>query len=140
MVASHRPSNNTTEPIAAALILNGNLPEVATTMAQMVPCGEFKPRSHFEPSITLANRPGIAVAVRSSRRWSAMLFGGSDALHLGDHLRSLLLNPRPNEARLYNGDAPTAPNIHLLLPNGHGWSETLRRTGDRLPARVDRRS
>ncbi|MDQ0863771.1 hypothetical protein [Arthrobacter globiformis] len=126
---------------AAALILNRNVSELATKMIHVVPNHLDQSEDTFDPSEALIHSPALVSRISRSRRWAAMLCGGSDPLQLADHLESLLLMPGPREVRLSGGsDAVSVPNVHLLLPNSSGWSKSLQRHGDKLPVRPDGRS
>lgn len=126
---------------AAALILNANVAELATKMTHVVPNYLNRSEDTSDPSRALVHSPAIGSGISRRRRWTAMLSGGSDPLHLTDHLESLLLMPGPREVRLSGGiDTVSAPNAHLLLPDAYGWYESLQRNGNKLPVRPDGRS
>lgn len=125
----------------AALILNRNVPEAANMVVTSVLDRRRTGDEAYDPSQILLRSSAITEAVGSRRRWSAMSSGGSDSLHLNEHLRRLLLGPGPQPIRLAGGhDANSVPRAHLLLPDAYGWYESLHLCGDGLPDRSDGRS
>jgi hypothetical protein len=115
---------------AAAIILNGNVQDVANTVVSRLPNNRIRSAAAYYLSSILIRGPAIIDAVDGRRKWSAMLCGGSDSLHLRDRLERLLLSPSPREVRLSGGhNAVSSPHAHLLLPDAYGWHESLQRRG-----------
>lgn len=126
---------------AAALILNPNVSELATKMTRIVPNNLDRSEDTFDSPKVLIRNSAIGSGIGKSRRWTAMLCGGSDPLHLTDHLDSLLFTPGPRQIRLSGGGAADAAlDVHFLLPDAYGWYKSLQQNGDKLPVRPDGRS
>ncbi|MEV4952473.1 hypothetical protein [Paenarthrobacter nitroguajacolicus] len=127
---------------SAALILNHNVSGIAELLSGTsddLPSKRdfaWQLRQNFVGDIPAANP-----LIERTDSWAAMLYGGTDPLHLGVHLEQMLMHPKPPRPNMTfaRESGPEVP-AHLHLPTSYGWYEALTRAAVDLPERTDGRS
>ncbi|WP_458107206.1 hypothetical protein M1D51_16085 [Arthrobacter sp. R3-55] len=127
---------------SAALILNHNVSGIADLLSGTPDDLPSKQDLawHLRQNFVGDNAPA-APQIEWIDSWAAMLFGGTDSLHLGVHLEQMLMHPKPPRPNMTfaRESGPEVP-AHLHLPTSYGWYEALTRAAAGLPERTDGRS
>ena len=126
----------------AALILNDNVAAVADllTPKALGVAGDDRLLASQLRQQCLGD-PVCELAIRQKERWSVLLLGGLDALHLKPHLIAMLKHPETGVAgKTLSRESGSGVRAHLHVDHSYGWYEALSGSEAQLPVRHDGRS